>query len=247
MGKYRYFCIIGAQRCGTTWLTRQLSSHPEIQLAKPLVPEPKYFITHSSPNCKEYLNSYFTLNSKSPTWIGEKSTSYIEYPEVGLRIQKCFPNPRIMVVLRNPVDRAISNYKFSVENGLEKRSISEVFLEKKEKPKLDRKISVDPFDYLSRGCYIKYLKPWIELFSHNHLNIWLYEEIVGSEDGLSKVVNSLDLCLSEKTINLETKINESSELYNPELKEVRQVLKQFYKPYNRALGQRIGLNISDWE
>jgi hypothetical protein len=74
-----HFFIIGAQRTGTTYLYHLLAEHPEIEMAQPLKPEPKYFLIDSlfAQGLETYQTRYFS--GKSGVWLrGEKSTSYIE-------------------------------------------------------------------------------------------------------------------------------------------------------------------------
>jgi hypothetical protein len=108
--------IIGAQRCGTTYLYKVLDSHPEIYMAKPLRPEPKFFINdlEYSNGKLYYENKYFSSIDDSIKVLGEKGTSYIEHPDVSDRIKSFYPNAKIIVLLRNPVERAISNYFFFI-------------------------------------------------------------------------------------------------------------------------------------
>ena len=108
-----HFFIVGAQRSGTTFLYKMLDRCDAICMAKPVFPEPKYFINRELNNFKyeSYLNTHFK-HKKNEKILGEKGTSYIEYPETSITITKFFENPKIIIALRNPVERAISNYFF---------------------------------------------------------------------------------------------------------------------------------------
>src|SRR6266576_1930600 len=104
-----HFVIVGAQRCGTTYLYRLLDEHPEIEMAKPLWPEPKFFLDDERyPLGLPYYESQFF--SEPETRVrGEKSTSYIESETAAQRIKATLPEAAVLVVLRDPVLRAISN------------------------------------------------------------------------------------------------------------------------------------------
>jgi hypothetical protein len=117
MNKNQFF-IVGAQRSGTTYLYNILDEHPEICMAQPVKPEPKYFLNKKllDINIDEYYKMYYYENKKIKIY-GEKSTSYYENEEVAKSIALTFPLTKIIFILANPVDRAISNYKFSVQNG----------------------------------------------------------------------------------------------------------------------------------
>ena len=108
----KHLIIIGAQRSGSTFLHALLDKHVDIYMARPVNPEPKYFLRENS-NLNEYRNTVFAGAPKSKLYLGEKSTSYYEKPEVAGRIKSMIPDAKLVVVLRNPVNRAISNFTFS--------------------------------------------------------------------------------------------------------------------------------------
>ena len=110
--------IVGAQRSGSTLLYKILSSHSQICMAKPYFPEPKYFLKNYKVN-KNYFKKFFK-HYKNENYIGEKSTSYLEYIFVAKRINKNFPDAKIFIILRNPADRAISNFFFQKKIILKK-------------------------------------------------------------------------------------------------------------------------------
>jgi len=121
--------------------------------------------------------------------MGEKSTAYIESETAASRIAKVYPQAKILLILRDPVERAISNYWFSVNSGLETLPIDQAFLHEDER-RLDydpEKISVSPYAYLKRGCYIDYLLMYESYFPAGNIKVMLYEQLIGSE------AHSLDL------------------------------------------------------
>lgn len=119
MNKIAPLFIIGAQRSYSTSLCRWLDSHSKIEILKPIRPEPKTFIRQPNIGFREY-SERFTLRDGL---IGEKSTSYFEKHDLVARVDYFHSDVKVLAILRNPIDRAISNYNFSRENGLEKRGI----------------------------------------------------------------------------------------------------------------------------
>ena len=96
------FFIIGAQRGGTTYLYRVLDDHPEIYMAKPLKPEPKYFLSQDcQKNLDSYEKKYFDDAPRGTKIFGEKSTSYYENTSVAKRIKTAYPKSKIILILRN--------------------------------------------------------------------------------------------------------------------------------------------------
>src|SRR5206468_3542937 len=117
------FVIIGAQRCGTTYLTQLLDEHPEIEMAKPLRPEPKFFLDYEQfARGAEYYDARYFSDAAARV-RGEKSTSYIEHDVAVRRIVALFPEATIVAVVRDPVARAVSNHRFSTAEGAESRPL----------------------------------------------------------------------------------------------------------------------------
>ena len=100
--------IVGAQRSGTSYLLNKFDQHPEICITSKVKPEPKFFLkkTEVSKGKKFYINKYFSNRIDEKILI-EKSTSYIESKDAALAIKKMFPRAKIIILLRNPVNRGI--------------------------------------------------------------------------------------------------------------------------------------------
>ena len=122
-----HFFIIGGQRCATTWLWRALSAHPDIEMAHPMRPEPKYFLKVPAENQSQ--DSYSKAHYSGTTKVrGEKSTSYSESVPAVRNILAMFPKARFVMLIRDPIDRAISNVRFSRDNGLEQDTLEAALL-----------------------------------------------------------------------------------------------------------------------
>jgi len=219
------FFIVGGQRCGTTWLYHMLDQHPEIEMARPLKPEPKYFLRNKAFNKDEYLNLYSHQNIA----LGEKSTSYYEKPEVALRIKDSFPNAKILFLARNPIDRAISNYFFSKNNGLETRTLEEVFLENRGAPMDAFDCSVNPFNYITRSLYSKYIKTYIEVFGEENVLVICTEKIVSQISEYKKVLNFLNVDNEFEPAHYANIIN-SAKTIEKESLLVRRALREEFLP-----------------
>lgn len=186
--------ILGCQRCGSTLLAKLMGAHPSIRINRPLRPEPKFFLKedYAELGLEYYLSTFFDLRvvPAPDTYLLEKSTSYVEYPIVTERIKSFFPFPRFFIILRHPVYRAISNYKFSVENGLETRTPEQVFIEEVPAPNTSLKSSVSPFDYLKRSDYPRQLAP----FRAENIHYVIFEKLLSDPSReLTKVFAYLGL------------------------------------------------------
>ena len=165
----RHLLVIGAQRSGTTYLHSLLDAHPEVTMARPSRPEPKVFLDEerSALGVDWYRSTYFA-HATDEVVLGDKSTSYIEDPHAPARAAAMLGEPHVVALLRDPVTRAVSNWRFSTDNGLETRSLAEALtacLEEEAAGEWDRAgTSVSPFAYLARGRYADHLGPWLEAF-----------------------------------------------------------------------------------
>lgn len=174
----KFFAILGAQRSGTSYLNRMLEQHPEICMASPSRPEPKYFLQEPFSACtkEEYLTRWFGQCREGQV-LGEKSTSYIESPQAGERIRSFFPDAKAVIMLRHPFQRALSNYRFSSQHGTETRQVADALFKRKPDPILTQPISVDPFNYLGRSDYAAYIPDFIQTFGDD-LKILIFEEVL---------------------------------------------------------------------
>jgi len=249
MQQISYFFIIGAQRSGTTRLYYLLDKHPEISMAKPLRPEPKFFLqTPQNTSAEDYLNTYHKVRDNHIKAYGEKSTSYYEKPEVAERIARYFPDAKIIMSLRNPVDRAISNYFFTLQFGLETRSLEEVFIQKKTTPPVPKHISVSPFDYLKRGYYSQYLPAYIEKFGRDRVKILIFDNFTqNTQNELNDVFDFLKIRPQNIQIPVASEGQNASKKEQIISQEVIDTLSIHYSDEINQLENLINMDLSVWK
>ncbi len=190
---HKHAFIIGAQRSGSSYLARTLATSPALRFAEPFFPEPKFFLDPSKfqQGPDYYLQNYFRQEAVGAVRV-EKSTSYLESPEAAKRIGEWFPDATIVVVLRNPIYRAVSNYFFSKANGIETLDIEDAF--RMEADRLQQggyTSSVSPFAYVQRGHYVKDLEAWGDRFPASQIKILLFEDMISSKKPIAELVEVL--------------------------------------------------------
>lgn len=179
----RHLLVVGAQRCGTTYLHDLLDAHPDIAMARPARPEPKVFLREDPPTAEAYRAEFFG-HAGGAGLLGEKSTSYLESPDAPGRVADVLGSPQVLVQLRDPVDRAVSNWSFSRDHGVETRPLEAALLadlggDRAGPPEWDRNASsVSPFAYVTRGRYVEDLARWTE---HFDVRVQFLEELLEDE------------------------------------------------------------------
>lgn len=171
-----------------------LDAHPEITMARPARPEPKVFLSaeQTARGIDWYEATYFS-HATAESLLGEKSTSYVERPDAASRVASLLGRAEIVVMLRDPVARAVSNWQFSTENGFENRPLAQALTENLECAAQvwdPATTSVSPYAYLERGRYAQYLQPWFDQFSES-LHVRFFEELVGSGAELAGLYEAL--------------------------------------------------------
>ena len=189
----RHFLVIGAQRCGTTSLHALLEAHPDIAMARPAQPEPKVFLSSdvAERGVQWYEATYFA-HVTSESLLGEKSTSYLEDGAAAERVAAVLGSVPIVVQLRDPVARVVSNWRFSSASGLERRSLEQALEANFAGPTEwePSRTSVSPYAYLERGRYVDYLRPWLAVFPDT-VHVQFLEEQTDQAGSLAKLYAAL--------------------------------------------------------
>lgn len=238
----RHLLVVGAQRCGTTYLTAALDAHPQITMARPARPEPKVFCDPrlAGRGLEWYRRTWFG-HATDELVLGEKSTSYLEDPEAPARAAEVLGEPHVVALLRDPVQRAVSNWRFSTANGLETRALEDALRADLEGDQSwDRgRTSVSPFAYLRRGRYVDYLEPWATAFPRTTHVVFL-EELLTDPSVLPGLVASLGVDPDLTPRPATAPVNES-EGDRPALNEaLLGTLKTYFEPSDAALSAHLG-------
>lgn len=242
-----YFFIIGAQRCGTTYLHDLFEESSQVAMAQPVKPEPKWFLDPRKAALGWEAWEKQLFHKTSAHWYGEKGTSYLEYPASASAILKVFPEAKFVVILREPVSRAVSNYRFSMDHGVESLPIDQALTPEAEKRPYDRqKISTSPFSYLKRSCYINDLQPWTNIVPKDRIHIVLFEELVAGEE----VFDELCLFLGIepfKPQGMGHVVNAANEPMPEISPELRKRLKEYFQEPNARLEKFLGRSLAVWD
>ena len=201
------FFIVGAPKAGTTSLYNYLNEHFEIEMSSQK--EPDFFSDQSFKNQELYygkdridtIEKYHALFQREDVLLrGEASVSYLFYQDVPYKISKYNPNAKIIVMLRNPIDRAFSHYLMDYRLGLVSQSFDSII--QKTSKHQNRHLFYQ--QYIELGEYSKQIKRYLEVFSNENICIIDYEDF---KNNTSDVVNTVFVFLG-----LENNINSHSYL-----------------------------------
>ena len=234
--------VIGGQRCGTTYLHGLLDGHPDITMAQPARPEPKVFCSEEkSARAPEWYRATYFGHAHGEHILGDKSTSYLEDPAAPGRARTMLGRAFVVALLRDPVRRAVSNWRFSTDNGFETRPLAQA-LETNLREQRDwdpERTSVSPFAYLERGRYLDHLGPWLDAFGDS-TSVLFTDELVGDETVIADLYAWLGVDAGFRPRRGEGRVN-ASESQAPALPAgLLAELRDYFEAPDRALADRLG-------
>jgi hypothetical protein len=155
--------VVGAPKGGTTTLWRYLDEHPDVFMSP--VKEPNFFLDPTPPVKVPTEDAYLRLFSGADDerWLGEASGRYFSDPTTPVLIKARVPDARIMIALRDPVERAYSSYWHDVKFGIEHRPFAEVVGEQLDDSRLP--VGADPEKkHVYLGFYSQHVARFVDVF-----------------------------------------------------------------------------------
>jgi sulfotransferase family protein len=167
--------IVGAPRAATTSLYDYLSSQPDVFMSP--LKEPNFF---SDQRMERHAYARLFSDADGFAHVGEASTTYLANEAAPERIKRVSPQARIVVSLRDPVERAYSDFLYSVREGLEQRSISFAEAVRAELSCPD----TQPGNYLEYSDYLPGLRRYEEHFGRDSMLVVFFEELLNDPDSV---------------------------------------------------------------
>ncbi|MDH3718046.1 MAG: sulfotransferase domain-containing protein [Planctomycetota bacterium] len=153
------FLYIGTSKAGSTWIYHVLAQHSRVFIAPC---KGAYFFDNHFQNGLEWYHDFFRRAGDEPV-IGEISHSYLHSPDAAERIAQIMPAAKLMVCLRDPVQRAFSDYLDSVKNGRFAGTFTEA---------LQTNASL-----LERGAYATHLARYLEDFGREQIHAAMFDDL----------------------------------------------------------------------
>jgi hypothetical protein len=184
--KYRSpdFYGIGVMKGGTTWTWKQMRKHPSI--GTPKNPRGKrikefHFFDRLNIPLKRYLKCFGRLKHEC---VGEFTPNYFSCPYAPPLIKTYFPNVKLFVLLRNPIDRAFSHYKDHLWYKKIEPEVSFMDAFDGNHPKGE----LSPYSIKSKGMYGDLLENWYRYFEPDRIKVLFYDDMVSDPLGFLREV-----------------------------------------------------------
>jgi hypothetical protein len=164
---------IGAQKCASTWLHGILAQHPQVT-----VPEVKEldFFSHRYDHGYQWYEQCFVRMVADERARGEISPSYFHEPAVPARVAQYAPAAKILLSLRDPVERALSNHRHEVRVGHIAGDVS-----------FETGLANNPM-YVEQGLYATHLRNWLRHFPREQVHVILLEDVMRDPRAVCRAV-----------------------------------------------------------
>lgn len=253
------FVIIGAQKAGTTSLFRYLEGHPDFL---PSYKKEVHFFDVNFSHGVGWYKAHFPLASYKrkleaqrgrAVLTGEATPYYLFHPCVPERMAALVPGAKLIVLLRNPIERAYSHYQHQVRKGRETHDFQEALrlepgILKAELERLDRDPLYPSYDhatysYLARGLYADQLERWFTHYDRDRILILNSEEFFQEpQRSFDNVLRFLGL----PALELQGLRTYNAGRYNDSIdSKLRSELAEYFMPHNQRLFSLLGRTY-DW-
>jgi hypothetical protein len=252
-----HFLIIGAQKAGTTSLYYYLRQHPSVI---PAIRKEIHFFDRYYRQGEAWYRAMFPLESKCRSSVddgsgkaitGEATPCYLLHPLAPQRVHKANPDAKLIILLRDPIERAFSQYHHEVRKGHESRTFGQALAAEEETIQRElEKIEHDEFfdsfalshsSYLTRSRYAELIKKWFRYFDRDRVLILESKELSkNTKETLEKVCDFLDLSYfspkKQRRRNVGT--------YEPMDDSMKKQLIDYFEPHNKELVKLLGREFS---
>ncbi|KQY55571.1 hypothetical protein ASD30_16920 [Nocardioides sp. Root140] len=252
------YLIIGSKKGGTSSLTNWLIQHPDnLRMFPSFQPlKSAHFFDISFHEGVDWYRGHFPTErfraGHPGAVVGEASPYYMFHPAAAGRAHSVVPDAKIIAVLRNPVSRAYSNYWDRVAAGTETLPTFEAAIDAEEGRLAgvdhDRlrgdpayySLEHDQFTYLARGRYVEHLPTWLDVYPEEQTLVLRAEDMYDDPAGVfARVQEFLGLRVCPD-IDLKTYNERSKPPIDP---RTRDRLREYYRPWNQALYERLGRDL----
>ncbi len=234
MKKSPSFFVVGAAKSGTSALWNYFQKHPDIFVTNDIrIKELGYFSNKYGINDLDSYLSFFS-SAKDNQIIGEVCHAYLTSEESAEWIKREVPHSKVIIILRNPIDRAFSLYNWMIMEGYENARSFKTALElegnRNDEDKSLLHTYTQNYKYFQTGLYYEQVKRYLDVFGENNVLILPYEEFSKNQlQYLNRIFNFLGVSNIEKLIF--ESVNKSKSVKNVRLQYLMRKL--FLRNYNK--------------
>lgn len=177
------FLIAGGVATGTSFLSGALLHHPDIYLPEVQRPEPNFFhYSWKFDQGSDWYRENWFHGVGTQRSVGERSSLLLTSDVAAKRIKEALPEVKLVFCLRNPIERAWGNYRFTVLEGLEPLSFDEAIRCEPDRIRqaTGKWAEVQPHAYLTRSRYSAHIEEFLTLFGEERV-LLLKSEDLGRE------------------------------------------------------------------
>ena len=172
------------------------------------------------------------------------ATPFYIYNELAaMRIVDLLPKVKIIALLRNPVDRAYSNYYLGTRDGVEKMSFEDAIATEIKELEEDRSLSLNRYNqtrsYIVKGFYAEQIGIWLKLFPKEQVLLLASEDFAREP---SKIMNQIFQFLKLPPFDIKDFEKTNLGKYAPMKDDTRRTLVDYFRPHNEKLYRMIGRN-----
>ena len=222
--------IVGAPKTGTTSLYYYLNQHTNVCMSS--IKEPNFFSAKEvnslfyKSQIVDDINEYHKLFSQNKKQIiGEASVSYLFFDEVPNRIYKYNPKAKIIILLRNPIERALSHYLMDFRLGFCSENFENIIAQPEIFPQYYQQ-------YLELGNYFLQLKRYLNVFNENQLSIVFYDDLKSNSRKVMKHIFSfLEIEFQDLDYSIQNSFLSPSNIFVSELykfNSLRKIVKSLF-------------------
>ena len=244
--------LLGAQKGGTTSLFNYLVQHPQVRA--PFAKEIHYFDLHYGEGDSWYRGRFpLARNLGGGALTLDASPYYLVHPQAPARAARLLPEVKLIALLRNPVDRALSHHQHEVRGRRETLSFADAIEAEGERlAGEEARLAADPayysynhhrYSYLLRGQYLEQLRRWMDHFARSQLLVlqseWLFRDPAAATAAVHEFLGLPPHRIGRYKTFLQGR-------YEREMPAaLRERLTAHFAPHNRALYQWLGREF-DW-
>lgn len=194
--------VIGAPKCGTTFLFEKLQSHPDLFFPKikelnyfslEQLNKDSYYKDYKTNSLDKYLRFYDT--AKNEKYLVDGSVSYFTFDDIPAKIKEFNPDAKIIMLVRNPYNRSYSHYLMDQRMGYAKKPLQEYLADDK---------SFHYRQYISNSKYYEQFKKYQEYFKSENIFIIELEKF---EDNFNNIFDFLKI--EPIYVDFNSKVNEN--------------------------------------